>query len=248
MANELVRLQHYISQNYSLDELNQLCLKLQVDPDELGKLQKEGVIRELLMLLSQRRQLEPLLQTLEKERSEQFSQEALSTESESVEALYQELLEPTEGPKQGSGVNIGNIYGGIRNAIIAGRDVIFPGSREEQIALRNRRDMLNLVWNTWIKGVLMKSLHNEVLIELDMETKPDAVEHPWDMLVQMPDKEPETVTSGTTMLELFEHADGSLLMLGEPGSGDVPRQLHAGSTTSFTRWRRIKRGRSSSSK
>ena len=37
-------------------------------------------------------------------------------------------------------------------------------------------------------------------------------------------------------------------ILGELGPGDIPRQLHAGRTTSFTKWSRIMCGRSSSSK
>ena len=47
--------------------------------------------------------------------------------------------------------------------------------------------MLELVKNTWIKGVLEKSLYKEVLIDLGMEERPEAVEHPWEIQVQMPD-------------------------------------------------------------
>lgn len=99
------------------------------------------------------------------------------------------------------------------------------GDTGQQRALRNRQNMLQLVWNTWIEGVLKKSLHNEVLIELGMETKPDAVEHPWDMVMQMPNKEPQQAAQGTTMLELFDQANGSLLILGEPGSGKTTMLL-----------------------
>ena len=88
----------------------------------------------------------------------------------------------------------------------------------EQQNLRNRKNMLQLVWNTWIDGVLKQSLYKEVL-ELEMKTKPDAVEHPWDMVMEMPDQTPKTVTPGTSMLKLLDHSNGSLLILGEPGSG-----------------------------
>ncbi|MEW5870803.1 MAG: hypothetical protein AB1894_16130 [Chloroflexota bacterium] len=90
---------------------------------------------------------------------------------------------------------------------------------------RNRQNMLHLMWNTWIEGVLKKSLHNEVLIELGMEAKPDAVEHPWDMVMQMPDREPKMVKPGTTILELFDQSNGSLLILGEPGAGKTTMLL-----------------------
>jgi hypothetical protein len=46
--------------------------------------------------------------------------------------------------------------------------------------------MLQLVRNTWIKGVLEQSLHGAAMIELGMEERADAVERPWDMIVQMP--------------------------------------------------------------
>ena len=134
----------------------------------------------------------------------------------------------------GNKVEIGSIVntgGGQVN--VAGGDInifqrivnFFQGDTEAQRAFRNRQNMLQLVWNTWIEGVLKKSLHNEVLIELGMETKSDAVEHPWDMVMQMPDREPEMVAPGTTMLELFDQASSSLLILGEPGSGKTTMLL-----------------------
>lgn len=110
-----------------------------------------------------------------------------------------------------------NIIGKIQNFIL--------GDTEQQRALRNRQNMLQLVWNTWIEGVLKKSLNNEVLIELGMETKPDAVEHPWDMVFQMPGEEPEKLPLGTQMMDIFTRANGSLLILGEPGSGKTTMLL-----------------------
>ena len=96
---------------------------------------------------------------------------------------------------------------------------------EQQRAFRNRQNMLHLVWNTWIEGVLKKSLFNEVLLELGMETKPDAIEHPWDLVIQMPGNEPQQIAPYTTMLELFDQSNGSLLILGESGSGKTTMLL-----------------------
>lgn len=97
----------------------------------------------------------------------------------------------------------------------------FTGDIEQQRALRNRRAMLELVKNTWVKGVLEKSLYNEVLIELNMEENPSAVEHPWDMQLQLPNNENRILPSGTSIMEVFDEMNGTMLILGGPGSGKI---------------------------
>ena len=132
----------------------------------------------------------------------------------------------------GGKVEVGSVTDS-EHVAIAGRDVnvfqrignFFQVDNQGQRAQRNQANMLQLVWNTWIEGVLARSLHNEVLIELGMETQPDAVEHPWDMVVQMPEREPQTVATGTTMLEFFDRANGALLILGAPGAGKTTMLL-----------------------
>ncbi len=130
----------------------------------------------------------------------------------------------SEGEKHTAGIHIGDILGGIRGSIIAGRDVIL-GTTEQRRAMRNRRAMLQLVKNTWIKGVLEDSLHGAAMIELGMEERADAVERPWDMVVQMPDREDQNLPPGTKIIDVFDEANGSLLILGEPGSGKTTMLL-----------------------
>jgi hypothetical protein len=84
------------------------------------------------------------------------------------------------------------------NNVITRVTNLLAGDSEQQRALRNRRAMLELVENTWIEGVLEQSLYNEVLIELGMEERPGAVEHPWDIQMQMPNK-PNRNLSGTSI-------------------------------------------------
>ena len=130
--------------------------------------------------------------------------------------------------KQPGGVTVGNVIGGIYNSIIAGRDVmvnVLTGSTGEQRAQRNRRAMLELVRNTWVKGVLEQSLHGAVMIELGMEERADAVEHPWDMVLQMPDRPNRELPPGTKIVDVFDEMNGSLLILGEPGSGKTTMLL-----------------------
>jgi hypothetical protein len=94
----------------------------------------------------------------------------------------------------------------------------FAGDTKAQRAQRNRRAMLELVKNTWIKGVLEKSLYNEVLIELGMEARPGAVSHPWELQVQMPNQDARALPPGTSMMQIFDEMNGAMLILGEPGS------------------------------
>jgi len=122
------------------------------------------------------------------------------------------------------GVTIGDVPGGIRGSIIAGRDVIL-GTTERQRAMRNRHAMLELVKSTWIKGVLERSLHGAAMIELGMEEHTAAVERPWDTVVQMPDQEDRELPYGTKIIDVFDEANGSLLILGKPGSGKTTTLL-----------------------
>lgn len=119
------------------------------------------------------------------------------------------------------GRNIAQALGEGASAVVN----VFQGGTDDARDFRNRHNMLQLVWNTWIEGVLKQSLHNEVLIELGMETRPDAVDHPWDMVMQMPDREPRLIPKDTSILDLFDRTNGSLLILGEPGSGKTTMLL-----------------------
>lgn len=101
----------------------------------------------------------------------------------------------------------------------------FAGDTEAQGALRNRQAMLQLVRNTWIKDVLEQSLHGAAMIELSMEEKTDAVERPWEMIVQMPNRPNRTLPKGTRIIDVFDEMNESLLILGEPGSGKTTMLL-----------------------
>src|SRR6266567_6104249 len=87
-----------------------------------------------------------------------------------------------------SGVSIGDVAGGIHDTIMAGRDVyitVDTAVRDAQFR-RNHRQMLEKVRLTWIKGLLEPSLYHLVRLELGLETRPDEVERPFDLLVQRP--------------------------------------------------------------
>jgi len=79
--------------------------------------------------------------------------------------------------------------------------------------------LLHKVKTFWVEGVLEKSLHNTVLLELGKETKPEAVDHPWGMVLELPDQTNQVLPSGTKIIDIFEKMNRAMLILGEPGSG-----------------------------
>ena len=94
---------------------------------------------------------------------------------------------------------------------------------DEERAQRNRRAMLEMVKTFWVKGVLEQSLHGAAMIELGLEERADAVERPWDVVLQT-EREEHTLPPGTGIIDVFEMGR-NLLVLGEPGSGKTTMLL-----------------------
>ena len=91
--------------------------------------------------------------------------------------------------------------------------------RTEADFQRNRRQLIERVRTDWIEGVLNQSLYKVARIELGLETKPDAVDRPLDVVVQRPDRESQSLALGTPMRSVFDDLGGRLLILGDPGTG-----------------------------
>jgi Cdc6-like AAA superfamily ATPase len=102
---------------------------------------------------------------------------------------------------------------------------LFTGTSDQQRDLRNRHVMLTAVRKFWVEGVLEHSLHGAALIELGMEEKKEAVHYPWDMVLQRPNQPNRQLLPGTKMIDMFDQAGRSLLILGEPGSGKTTMLL-----------------------
>ena len=76
----------------------------------------------------------------------------------------------------------------------------------------------------WIQGVLEQSLYRSVFIDLGMEKAQNAVESPWGdqtslVMIEKADANSQLLEPHKKLSELFEEEGGSLLILGEPGSG-----------------------------
>ena len=84
---------------------------------------------------------------------------------------------------------------------------------------QNRQRLLKKVRAFWITNVLEKSLQGATLIAPDLSKQPEATVDPWHRVLQQPDKAAEPLPAGTLITQVYDGAEGELLILGEPGSG-----------------------------
>ncbi|GLV59795.1 hypothetical protein KDH_66190 [Dictyobacter sp. S3.2.2.5] len=113
-------------------------------------------------------------------------------------------------------------YQQVHQQYNAGHDInmIASPSLSEMQQKRNRSRMLAKVRAYWITNVLEHSLHGAAMIELGLHEQPDAVAHPWELIVQSSDQPTaHALPPGTRLTHLYDEAGGELLVLGEPGAG-----------------------------
>lgn len=84
---------------------------------------------------------------------------------------------------------------------------------------QNRMRLLRRVRSFWITGVLDQSLHGAALITLGLQKQTDVMSNPWHMVLYNSDKTPHALPPGTHITEVYDDANGELLILGAPGSG-----------------------------
>jgi DNA polymerase III delta prime subunit len=84
---------------------------------------------------------------------------------------------------------------------------------------RNRLQMLKRVRLDWIDGVLKQSLYQVARIDLELQTKSDAVEQPLKAIVQTADQPSTVIPAGTAISQIFDDHGNALLILGAPGTG-----------------------------
>jgi GTPase SAR1 family protein len=86
---------------------------------------------------------------------------------------------------------------------------------------RQRQVLLNKVKDYWVKSVLEKSLHARVSIELGLQERPDLVQQPFSDVAEFEPSPGQALPGGTSVTAVFvgEGVGGTLLIVGEPGSG-----------------------------
>jgi hypothetical protein len=95
------------------------------------------------------------------------------------------------------------------------------GSEDERLLpmLRDR------VRQFWIEGVLKSSVHRMALLTLGKTSRAEAVDHPWERVLELPTARGGIISPDKHIGAVFEESGRSLLILGEPGSGKTTTLL-----------------------
>ncbi len=84
---------------------------------------------------------------------------------------------------------------------------------------QNRNNLILRVQNDWIKTYLKIMLPSEDKISIALKLRTDTIVRPFDALVQRRHQESNTVYNSSDLYSIFDNCNGSLLILGSPGSG-----------------------------
>jgi DNA polymerase III delta prime subunit len=109
-----------------------------------------------------------------------------------------------------------------REAPADSRAPITPPDADRTNLLR----LLERIRHDWVEGVLEASLHLRARLELGVDWREDAVEHPWDRIVVAPNRPIQTLGDAEDSIAgVFAAAQNTLLVLGEPGAGKTTTLL-----------------------
>ena len=100
-----------------------------------------------------------------------------------------------------------------------------PRSPPQDADRTNLLRLLDRIQHDWIDGVLETSLHRRAWLDLGLDWREDAVEHPWDRILLAPDRPVQTLGHRETIAAVFAAAQNTLLILGEPGAGKTTTLL-----------------------
>lgn len=119
----LVGLREMLVDRFDDTELRTLCFDLDVDYDGLSGEGKADKARELIAYLARRDRLAELVERGRQARPD-IPWEGISVANKSSPTVPQGLPPERRAAEPSGGVHIGNVTGGIRGSVIAGRDVV----------------------------------------------------------------------------------------------------------------------------
>ncbi|NER82109.1 MAG: hypothetical protein F6K42_21625 [Leptolyngbya sp. SIO1D8] len=120
-----------------------------------------------------------------------------------------------------------NLVSGNHNRLEVNHYYGLPEAKPEPVRPDpNEKTLIQAVW-TEVEDRLRQSLHNAILIRLDMAEQRSQVSRPWDSQLRTADKTTKPLAPGTHIAEVFDRRDvgGKLLILGHPGSGKTTTML-----------------------
>ncbi|MCB0210164.1 MAG: tetratricopeptide repeat protein [Anaerolineae bacterium] len=87
---------------------------------------------------------------------------------------------------------------------------------------KNLTTLLSNVRKIWVEDYLHSALLNAIYLDLGLEMKQDAVPQPFEELnirLRQPEQAEQDLPPGTRAIDVYRQAQGSLLILGQPGAG-----------------------------
>ena len=96
------------------------------------------------------------------------------------------------------------------------------------IQRQNRKRLLKRVRADWIEDILEPSLHRAIWIDLYLQK--ERSDNSWGLVVQEHNHDPYPLPAGTNIVDVYDEANGELLILGEPGAGKTTLLLKLTST------------------
>jgi len=74
--------------------------------------------------------------------------------------------------------------------------------------------------------LMSQSLQGATWLELGLADKPGAVQNAANLLLRIPNRTDQLLTSGTSITQAYDEAEHELLILGEPGAGKSTQLLN----------------------
>lgn len=97
--------------------------------------------------------------------------------------------------------------------------VVFHPPQTSQVQRHSRIRMLKQVRSVWIQGLLEQALKQMVPVAPGLQEQPDAVANPWQLALQELSSTALLLPAGLSIIQVYDQAEGELLILGEAGAG-----------------------------